>query len=108
MASFVEAPSGSFTRAMIIYMSCGVTEQQEEVTEHLMGNMGQGGQDWVEPALLSVCPFTKDHPLRCQGMKSIPEEQCLLALLTYVILKETIITQRPRSGDSHLPFSEMR
>lgn len=52
--------------------------------------------------------FSKDHLLRCKGMDSIPEEKSL-ALLTYVILKRTVVTLRPTSEGSCFPsFSEMR
>lgn len=58
-----------------------------------MENTEHAEQEWVEPDLLSLGTFSKDHPLRCKRMDSIPEKTSL-ALLTYVILKGTIITQR--------------
>ena len=46
--------------------------------------------------------------LRCKGMESTPEEKSL-ALLPYVILIRTMVTQRPMSEGSCFPsFSEMR
>lgn len=38
-----------------------------ENTEHVE-------QERVEPALLSLCTFSKDHLLRCKGMDSIRRE----------------------------------
>lgn len=73
-----------------------------------MENTEHGEQEWVEPALLSLCTFSKDHLLRCKGVDSIPEEKSF-ALLTYVILIRTMITRRPMSEGSCFPsFSEMR
>lgn len=74
-----------------------------------MGNMEHGEQEWEGSALLSRRTFSKDLPLQCKGMDSIPEKKCLLALLTYVILKGTGITEAHMSR-LHVspPFSEMR
>lgn len=58
-----------------------------------MGNMEHGEQEWEGSALLSHRTFSKDLPLQCKGMDSIPEKKCLLALLTYVILIGTGITE---------------
>lgn len=71
-----------------------------ENTEHVE-------QEWGEPALLSLCTFMKDHPLRCKGMHSIPDEKSS-ALPTYGILKGIMITPRPTSGGACFPpFSEI-
>lgn len=65
--------------------------------------------EWSQPCFPSAL-FQKAHPPKCKGMDSTPEQMCLLALLTYVILEGTVLTQRGPCEEAPCfpPLSEMR